>query len=272
MTVLVTGATGSVGRLVVDALRALGAPVRALTRDPAAAALPPEVEVLRGRVTEPATLGRALSGVDAMYLAPQSATAAATVAAARAAGVRHVVDLSGEPGSEWHPVARAVEAGGGSWTHLWPGEFIENVAMWAPQLRGGDTVRDAHPEAVNSPVAMADIAAVAARVLTEPGHAGRSLLLTGPAALSRRDRLRELAGALGRPLEYREVAPAEAAEVLRPVMGPYAGWYVATVGSLVAHPQPVSPVLGTLVPAPTTLADWARAHAAVFARAPASAR
>jgi hypothetical protein len=64
-----------------------------------------------------------------MYLAPAPETVRVVLGLARDAGVRHVVDPSGEPESWWGEVTRAVEASGIAWTHLWPGDFMENTAL-----------------------------------------------------------------------------------------------------------------------------------------------
>lgn len=66
--VLVTGATGRVGRAVIAELRGAGVPVRALTRTPATAALPAAAEVVAGDFTEPDSLDPALQGVRAVFL------------------------------------------------------------------------------------------------------------------------------------------------------------------------------------------------------------
>lgn len=180
MTILVTGATANIGRKVVDHLVAAGAgAVRALTTDPARAALPEGVEVALGYLREPETLPAALEGVSAMYLAPTPDTVEEVLRLAREAGVERVVDLSGEHESWWGGVAKAVEASGLAWTHLSPGDFMENTLSWAPQIIATDAVREPYPEGRSTPIAMDDIPRVAAVALTTPGHEGRSYPLTG---------------------------------------------------------------------------------------------
>src|SRR5690349_5876979 len=139
MAILVTGATGNVGRLVVDELLALGATgIRALTVDPARAALPPQIEVVRGYLGRPETVVPALDGVDRMYLAPLLGTVDQVTRLAAEAGVRHIVDLAGGENTDWRPIEVAVEASGVAWTHLEAGEFMANAMMWAPQIRAGN--------------------------------------------------------------------------------------------------------------------------------------
>ena len=92
MKVLVTGATGNIGRMVVDELLALGADdVRALTVDPDRAALPPGVSVVRGFLGRPSTLPEAYAGVDVLYLAPHLPTVVEACRMAADAGIRLTV-------------------------------------------------------------------------------------------------------------------------------------------------------------------------------------
>jgi uncharacterized protein YbjT (DUF2867 family) len=171
--ILVTGATGNVGRLVVDELLAAGADVRALSARPEQAGLPPEVEVVRGWIGRPESVRAALAGVDRMYLAPHPPTASEVAAMAAAAGVRHIVDLAGADGGFWHDIETAVEATGVAATHLEPGEFMANALAWAEEIRTTGTVRDAYPASANAPIDLRDIAAVAAAALLQDGHEGR---------------------------------------------------------------------------------------------------
>ncbi|WP_280361650.1 SDR family oxidoreductase [Nocardia wallacei] len=96
--IVVTGATGTVGRLVVEQLCALGARVRAVTRRPSTASLPAGVEIVRGDLGEPDGLPGVLAGADRVFLlsaGPELPRHDAAVAAAPArAGVAHIVKLS----------------------------------------------------------------------------------------------------------------------------------------------------------------------------------
>ncbi|MEV6629145.1 NAD(P)H-binding protein [Actinoplanes sp. NPDC051470] len=264
--ILVTGATGNVGRLVVDALLARGArDVRALTVNPARAALPSGVEVVTGYLGRPASLPAALDGVDRLYLAPLPATAAEVCSMAAAAGVSHIVDLAGEKGGPWQVVEDAVEACGVPWTHLEPGEFMTNTGVWAAQITAGDEVRDTCGDVVNAPIALEDIAEIAAKVLLEDGHAGRSYYLTGPEAVSRREKVAALGAALGRELTFVDLPRDAGVEQLSLVMGEHAEWYVNGLESLAEYPQAVDPAAAELLGRPgMALTEWARRHADLF--------
>ncbi|OJF11815.1 NAD(P)H-binding protein [Couchioplanes caeruleus] len=266
MKILVTGATGGVGRLVVDELLALGATdVRALTVNPTRAGLPAGVEVVTGFLGRPASVPAALAGVDRMYLAPLIETNAEVCRMAAAAGVRRIVDMAGAKGDHWQAIEDGVEACGVPYVHLEPGEFMSNADLWAGQIRAGDVVRDGYGSAANAPIAHADIAAVAARCLLEDGHEGRSYELTGPESLTRRERVSLIGAALGRELTYVDLPHDELVQELEASMGEYAAWYADGLRLLAEHPQRAVPTVAKLIGRPaTTFAAWARAHAALF--------
>ncbi|MFC7534304.1 SDR family oxidoreductase [Actinoplanes sp. GCM10030250] len=279
MKILVTGATGNVGRMVVDELLARGATdVRALTVNPAAAGLPGEVEVVRGFLGRLETVPAALAGVDAMYLAPHPATVFEVCRLAAEAGVRRIVDMAGAKGGTWQVIEDGVEASGVAYTHLEPGEFMANSTLWAAQIRAGDVVRDAYGDVVNAPIAQEDIAAVAAHVLlcgasgaftgsadASDAFVGASIELTGPEALSRREMVAAIGRALGRDLTYVELTGDAAAEHFSGVMGSYGQWYLDGLAQLAQHPQAAVSTVADLLGRPAmTYGEWAGRHADLF--------
>ncbi|WP_067816347.1 NAD(P)H-binding protein [Nocardia inohanensis] len=268
MTILVTGATANIGRKVVDQLVAQGAnSIRALTTDPKKAALPAGVEVAEGYLRRPDTLPAAFEGVERMYLAPAPENVTEVLALARAAGVRRVVDLSGEPESWWGTVCTAVEESGLDWTHLWPADFMENTLIWSQQIRETGAVREPWPNAASAPVAMDDIAAVAATALLSDTHSGRAYPLAGPEVLSRTELLDRIASALGRDLRFEESSRAETIAALTPTMGDNAEWYVDNVlGGYQPDPSslPVTSVQDITGRPATTFTQWAAGNAGRF--------
>src|SRR5262245_17955596 len=185
LRVLVIGATGTVGRHVVGGLLATGARVRAMTRNPDAARLPPQIDVVRGDLTVQDTLDRCVEGIDAVFLvwtAPLSAVDAAIERVVQRA--RRIVFLSA-PLKTPHPffqqpnparvlalhIERLIERSGLEWTFVRPGMFAANsLDFWGPQLRAGNTIRWPYLDAPTAPIDERDIAAVAVRALTESGH------------------------------------------------------------------------------------------------------
>ncbi|WP_327141749.1 SDR family oxidoreductase [Nocardia sp. NBC_01327] len=280
--ILVTGATGTVGRAVIDRLRVLGTPVRALVRRPETANLPADIDVVRGDLGAPESLAAALDGVDSVFLlsaGPEIPVHDANVAAAAIrAGVRHLVKLSsGRAGDEaatdpipaWHRAGeQAVRASGIDWTMVRPLGFMSNALHWAPGIRAVDTVRAPYGQGRIAVVDPEDIAAVAVAALTETGHAGRIYTLSGPQALAPGEQTGILAEVLGRPLRYEEISAAEAHTALlgfgvAPDMADAIMSLRATAlesFTSVVHPS-VEEVTGR---PPRSFAEWATAHRAEF--------
>lgn len=266
--ILVTGATGNVGRALVDRLLAAGRPVRALTRDPQRAALPDGVEVMRLHPDE-----SVFAGATKLFLYVQAADPD-LLAAARRAGVRHVVLLSAgyvkEDADDNNPLRimhdnaeRTIRDSGLEWTFLRPHAFALNALSWAAQIHAGDTVRGVFADAMSAPIHEDDIAAVAQHALLDIGHEGAVHILTGPAATSNADQITAIGRALGRDLTYVEVPPEQAATELFPHMPPHLlrfllkSW-AATVGTTPEITDTVEKITGT--PA-RTFEQWAQDHA-----------
>jgi uncharacterized protein YbjT (DUF2867 family) len=220
MRVLVTGATGHVGRIVVEQLVAAGVQVRAMTRQPVS--LPEPVETVAGDLLSPVSLAPALAGVDRMYLFPVAHTVRDVVAAAVRAGVGRIVVLSSAAvtsgaDTTFHlPVERAVEELSPEWTHVRPGEFMLNkLFLWGPSIRTEGVVYEPFPEAAWWPVHERDVADVAVTSLLQDGHHGKAYDLSGPELLSRREQVEAIATATGRDVRLEVVTPEQAREHYR---------------------------------------------------------
>ena len=279
--ILVTGATGHVGRQVVSQLLATQARVRAMTRQPGAAALPPEVEVMGGDLTVPASLDGCLDGVDAVFLVwtapPDTLDAAIDLIAKHA---RRIVFLSSPhraahpffQASQPNPVARLhaeierlIETSGFPWTFLRPGMFAGNArSWWAPQIRAGDVVRWPYADAATAPIHEQDIAAVAVRALLEAGHDGADYVLTGPQSLSQLEQVAMIGDVIGRSLRFEEISPEAARrELLGPasVVNMLLQAWAAAIGGRAFVTSTVAEITGS--PA-RTFRDWVTDHAAAF--------
>ena len=277
MTILVTGATGMVGRHVVAELVKTGHRVRALTRRPSAANLPDGVEVVGGDLTDPTSLEPSLRGVERMYLFSVGRTARDVVAVAKRSGVRRVVVLSGALADNdfsedgYLAVERAVEASGLEWTHVRPGEFAANWLDWAPTIKESRVVRRPYADAVTQPTHEADIAAVAARVLVEDGHAGRTYTFAGPEALTTAAQADAIGTAIGATVRFDDLDPAQArAEwVSNGYPETFVDWIFTMWAESTRNPAPTNQEWADVVPHLTgrparTFAQWATDHAADF--------
>jgi uncharacterized protein YbjT (DUF2867 family) len=284
--VLVTGATGRVGRLVVDELLRAGASVRALTRRPDQAALPAGVEVVAGDFAVPESLDAALEGVAAVFLVWTAAPTTAPAVVARLAEhpsprPRRVTYLSA-PIRTPHPffqqpnpmralhaeIERLLGATGLDVAVLRPGMFASNVLhWWAPQIRAGNVVRWPYAAAETAPIDERDIAAVAARVLLEASHRGGDYVLTGPEPLSHAAQVHAIGEAIGRPLRFEELSPDEFRRETAGTWPPgVVEMLLAAWSAALGHPAFVtSAVQEILGSPPRTFHQWAADHAAAFA-------
>jgi len=270
--IVVTGATGNVGREVVRHLVEAGEPVRAVTRDPATVRSP-GVTAVAGDLTDPSTLAPALTDATALFLLSGYSPEIFTVA--REAGVRRVALLSGgsaETGDRANAVARymieteeALRASGLAWTMVRPRMFMTNALQWVDQIKAG-VVRAPWPDAPSAVVDPADIAAVAAKALLSADHEGREYAMTGPEALRPGDRVRILAEVLGRDIRY-EPQPDDEARVEMSARMPveYVDAFFDFYSDGKLDEATVFPTVEAVTGRPSrTFAEWVRANAGRF--------
>lgn len=270
MTILIAGATGTIGRHLVQQLTEDGHAVRALTRNPTAADLPQGTEVVGGDLTCLDTLTTVFNGVAAAHLitfggddGEALTTGPQLVDLATRAGVQRVTVLSGWDRSS---VEDALEGSGIPWTLLAPVEFMSNALEWADSIRSDGVVRlaDTAPSAV---VHEADIASVAATALTEDGHAGETYWVTGPEALTPADRAGLIGEAIEAEVRFERLSVDQERQRLRSLG--YHEEYVEFFIQLVMDPPEqggvVLPTVERVTGRPArTFAQWAAEHADAF--------
>lgn len=279
MTIVVTGATGNVGRRLVGALAAAGAPVRAVTRTPQAAGFRPGVEPVR-------SAAEALPGASAVFLNSRAlgADLETVVAQCVSAGVTKLValsainaddDFSRQPsrfrGDRNKEVEQLAVDSGLAWVSLRPTVFATNFAgMWSPQIRAGDMVFGPSAAASTAPIVETDIAEVAARALLTDELVGQRIPLTGPQAFTNSELVELIGAVLGRSLQYREI-PNSAVRERFLGLGFTAGFadaYIAMLGATLDAPALVTHDVEKVLGRPALpFAQWVAEHRAAFAAA-----
>ena len=240
--ILVTGATGTNGRELVDELNKRRIPFRAMVRDANKRnVLPQGVELVEGDFAKPDSLARALDGVDHAFLVSPSSEGSAEleknfIAAAKHAGVSHVVKLS-VIGADLHSTCRfqrfhreveiELENSGMGWTNLRPNLFMQTTLMYQPTIVSQNAIFTSAGNSRISIVDVRDIAAVAAVALTEAGHEGKNYVITGPEALTHTEIAAHFSEALGKQVRYVDVPYSVSRDALRQMGGPM--WQVEGV-------------------------------------------
>lgn len=280
--IVVTGATGTVGRQVAEQLVERGVTVRAVAREPGSARLPAGAEVVRADLADPGSLERHLAGADAAFLVwpftspEQAAGLGQRVVQALARHVPRIVYLSaeaaaGRPDSFWSTIERLIEESGAAWTMLRPTGFAVNTLMWADQIRNGDVVRWPYGSAARSLIHEGDIAAVAVRALTEDGHADQRYVVTGPETITQAEQVAVIGEATGRRLRWEELEPAAARQYLLSAWGDpgFVDSALATWRRLATRPELVTPTVEEITGVPArTFRQWAHDHSGDFMPAP----
>lgn len=279
--ILVTGATGTVGREVVAQLLAAGQPVRGMTRNPAQAKFDPRVEAVQGDFADADSLAKAVDGTDRVFsltLGPQTGSHESALAvAAKKAGVRHIVKLGAMGGDgetrnairRWHEEGeQAIRDSGIPWTVVRPGRFMSNALHWRESIRRHGKVFSNYGDGKLPSVHPCDIAAVAVRALTSDDYRGKALEVTGPVALSIAEEVAILSNALGVPIEYVSITDEAARKDMeRANMPAYIIDGLLPFAEFVRSGKAarVFPTVEEVTGRPAlTFAHWAREHAPAF--------
>ncbi|MDH6707004.1 uncharacterized protein YbjT (DUF2867 family) [Kitasatospora sp. MAA19] len=277
--IVVTGATGNVGRPLTRALAEAGHQVTAVSRH--AAAVPDGVRHVVADLAEPGGLEPALAGAKALFLLlsgdlhAAGAGPAELIGRAAAGGVRRVVLLSSQgvatrPFGPTRIAVRAVEdalrESGLEWAVLRPGGFASNALWWAESIRTQRVVAAPFGDVGVPIVDPADIAEVAAACLLDDRHTGGVYELTGPEVITPRGQAEAIAAALGSPVRFQDLTRDEAkAAMARSMPAELAEDTLDILGSPSPAELRVSPdVQRVLGRAPRRFADWAARNVAAF--------
>lgn len=276
--ILITGATGTVGRLVLEQLAATDHKLRVLSRDPDRVQWPAGVSVFAGDLADPASLVEVLDGVETVFLFAVPGSGPGLVAAAEAAGVRRVVLLSSgavddEAAEQDGPIAhyhweieQALRASALEWTFLRPEVFAANTLQWSHQTKVGDEIRGAYARATSSPIHEADIAEVAVATLTTDAHTGKIHHLSGPESLTHADQARILNEVLNRPIRFVEVPVDQIrAQMSAHIPAPIVDGIIKIWAESVGRPRPVTGTVEAITGHPARdFRTWVQDHAEVF--------
>jgi uncharacterized protein YbjT (DUF2867 family) len=277
VTILVTGASGNIGRPLVEMLVGAGADVRAFSRR--GTVLPTGVEVVLGDLADASSVEPALSGVTAAFLLWPQATAlghAATVdlVASRVPRVVYLSSVSVET-MPHHPftvihgdIERRIRAASDAWTFVRVGKLDTNALAYVDEIRERGEVRLPYPGVGRAPIHERDVAAVVARLLLDERSLGEAIVPSGPESMTEADIVGTIGEAIGREIRVTEISPAEArADMLAEGIPPdLADAALAYWRRLVEEPEPRTEVVRELTGLPAaTFASWAADHATAFA-------
>jgi uncharacterized protein YbjT (DUF2867 family) len=285
--ILVTGATGNIGRHLVARLAERGAEVRAFARTPSGD-LPDGVGFVAGDLAQPHTLAPALEDVDAAFLLWPQATAVghAPTVALLASSIPRIVYLSSltvrddddalaHPMSAIHAdIERLIASHGADHAFLRAGRFHSNARFWAPAIREHGGVRLPYPNAGRAPVHERDLAAVAATALLEPSRVEERVVVTGPEVVTDAETLATIAEVAGARADVFLVSPEEARRDLLEGGAPadLADAALAYWESLTRVPEPVTSAVEDLTGTPpVAFREWVAENIHLF-RHPAVAQ
>lgn len=278
--ILLTGATGNIGRPLTRLLVDANVPFKVFARDPERARstlgrLGSSVEVIQGDLADPSSLEAALGEIEVLFLLNgDPALEEATIDTAARSGVQRVVKQSAladglSPPPFHRRVEERLERSGLGWTHVRPNAFMQTLLGYLPTLISDDGIlRLPAGEGRVGWVDARDIAAVAFHALTEDNHEGRAYAVTGPEALSLADVAGVISEATDGSVRYEDIPTEVAREKLLAAGLPssfadfLAGFYAAVRAG--AHDVVTDTVADVSGRPPCTFDSFVREHAAAF--------
>jgi len=281
--ILVTGGTGLIGGEVLRGLSKGGTAARGLTRNLKKAQNVSGVTWVAGDLSKPETLPAAFEGAKTLfllthYLEDMVELQHNAIAAARAAGVTHVVkvsafaasDHSKAPIGRWHyQVEKELQESGMAWTMLRPHHFMQNLLAQADYVKQDGAIYSPSGDGKIPYVDGRDVGAAAAVTLTTPGHVGKKYVLTGSEAISYRQAAEIIAAVIEKPVRFVDESPEQArARRIREGVPPAViesvlaiGAYQRAGGKTVTITNTIADLTGR---PPRTVAEFVREHVGSF--------
>jgi uncharacterized protein YbjT (DUF2867 family) len=220
--ILITGATGHIGKELIPFLLESGQSIRVLVRDEKKVApLDPCIERVVGDWNKLETLASAMEGVERVFLVTfETQQDMNVIEAAKRAGVQHIVKLSTLEATEhkikvgkWHyEREELIRASGLDWTLIRPGMFMSNsIDWWSDSIKHqGSVFFPGGKKGKVAPVDPRDVAKVSALALTQPGHNGQAYELTGTELFTIGGMVQVISCVLGKPIQYVDIPPIAA--------------------------------------------------------------
>jgi uncharacterized protein YbjT (DUF2867 family) len=281
--ILVTGGTGAIGSELLRLLSQAAVPARALVRNSNKAQKLPGITWVVGDLARPETLTAAFEGAKTVFLLTHYFEDMVelqhnAIVAARAAGVTHVVkvsafaatDHSKAPIGIWHyQIEKELQESGMDWTMLQPHHFMTNLAAQAEYVIKEGAIYSPSGDGKIPYVDPRDVAAVAFITLTQPGHFGKTYVVTGSEAISYRQASEIIGAAIGKKLRFVDESPEQArARRIREGVPPSViesilaiGAYQRAGGKTVTITNTVADLTGR---PPRTVAEFVQENASVF--------
>ena len=215
--IVVTGATGAIGRRIVASLLEMGCSVRGISRSPETASLPWGAEAVHGDLDDPSTMRSAFRSAAQLVLIAVPETVKEVLSHAKQQEIQHVVAISSAAVTAGYDttynavVEDAVRRSGLEWSIVRPGEFATNsLLIWGPAIRTTRRVVEPFPEQTGHPIHEDDVADVVVADLLNPQRRGRIDTIIGPDSLTKREQVAAISEAVGEVITLDEVTAMEA--------------------------------------------------------------